>query len=117
IRKNSPSNSAGRPVQHALSTSIASLVRLPRALKSRPSAANSSAYQPVPTPSSNRPPDSQSIVAAVFASWIGSRSGRTSTAGPTGIRVGAGATHVHAVSEWANGALGSQVTLPLVAYG
>ena len=61
-----------------------------------PIAANSSASQPIPTPSVTRPPESTSIVAASLASTAGWRKSLEKTSEPTRRRVVASAAAVSA---------------------
>lgn len=51
-----------------------------------PYAAMASQKAPAPRPSSKRPPESRSIVAAVLASTAGGRRGRFATSGNTSMR-------------------------------
>ena len=71
----SDANDAGESRQSTRQAAIVSSSRCARASKSSPAASNSSRCQPTPTPSSSRPCDSTSSVAAVFASTIAGRSG------------------------------------------
>ena len=78
-RVNSPLNEATSSAHSVRIAATYSAVRRPRPANGTPSAANSSADQPIPTPSVSRPPDSTSSVAACLAVTTGLCSGSSST--------------------------------------
>ena len=73
---NSPWNSGSSSAQMTFIARARSLITRKRVAKAVPWFSISSAFQPAPIASSNRPPDSRSRVAASFALTIGSRSVR-----------------------------------------
>ena len=77
IRSKRPEKSTTGSVNSRRSNPICSSCRAPRVRKSCPSASYSTWFQPIPTPSRSRPPDSRSTSAACRATSAVWRCGRT----------------------------------------
>jgi hypothetical protein len=103
---------AGLVPQRARHAPIVSVRSWPRADASRPWASNSSCCQPVPTPSSRRPCDRTSSVAAVLASSVAGRSGAMRMPVQSRSAVVTAATAVSTVSGSGHGQSGACLNEP-----
>jgi hypothetical protein len=96
--KKSPENVVFSPDHNARITAMYSSRRLPRSSNGTLSAANSSASQPAPTPSTMRPPERWSSVANSFAVITGLRCGTMRMPVANLMRVVCAATQVSQIS-------------------